>query len=130
MYMLEKDVKLSANFCVSEFACKGGGGRVLFDMELVRRLQGLRDYFKRPIVITSGYRTRSYNDMVGGAENSQHIYGRAADIKVVGIGSDKIAAAAIRLGFRGVGIYENFVHVDVRKSLVNRLGRAYDIWRA
>ena len=127
--MLERDVKLSANFCVSEFACNDGGGRVLFDMELVRRLQGLRDYFKRPIVITSGYRTRSYNDIIGGAENSQHIYGRAADIKVIGTGSDEIAAAAIRLGFRGVGIYETFVHVDVRESLANRLGRAYDIWK-
>ncbi len=129
MYMLEKDVKLSKNFCVSEFACKDGGSRVLFDMELVVRLQKLRDYFKRPILITSGYRTRSYNASVGGAKDSQHMYGRAADIKVIGVESDKVAAAAVNAGFRGVGVYGKFVHVDVRKRLVNRLEREYDIWR-
>lgn len=129
MYMLEKDVKLSKNFCVSEFACKDGGKRVLFDMELVVRLQKLRDYFKRPVLITSGYRTCSYNASVGGVKDSQHIYGRAADIKVIGVESDKIAVAAVNAGFRGVGVYGKFVHVDVRKRLVNRLGREYDIWR-
>ena len=43
-------------------------------------LQPLRNHIKCPIVITSGYRSKALNEAVGGACNSQHLYGQAADI--------------------------------------------------
>lgn len=44
-------------------------------------LQPLRDYILTPIRITSGYRCERLNKRVGGAKNSDHQFGMAADIK-------------------------------------------------
>jgi hypothetical protein len=51
-------------------------------------LQPVRDYFQRPVSITSGFRSYSLNRAVGGSLNSQHLHGEAADIRVHGIGND------------------------------------------
>ena len=45
-------------------------------------LDPLRARYGRPIYVTSGYRCRRLNDAVGGAYNSQHMLGQAADITV------------------------------------------------
>lgn len=47
-------------------------------------LQPIRDAWKSPIVVTSGYRSEAVNKAVGGVSNSQHRLGEAADIKVGG----------------------------------------------
>ena len=44
-------------------------------------LQPIRDEWKQPIIVTSGYRCPLLNKRVGGAKNSDHMYGAAADIK-------------------------------------------------
>lgn len=43
-------------------------------------LDPLREIFGKPITVTSGYRSKELNRRVGGATNSQHILGEAADI--------------------------------------------------
>jgi len=43
-------------------------------------LQPLRDGLNRPIKITSCYRSPQLNELIGGAKNSQHMVGEAADI--------------------------------------------------
>jgi len=45
-------------------------------------LQPLRDLIQVPIVITSGFRSFDVNTIVGGASNSQHLEGKAADFIV------------------------------------------------
>ena len=45
-------------------------------------LQPLRDHLWKPVVVSSGYRCKDLNKKVGGVENSQHLKGEAADIKV------------------------------------------------
>ena len=45
-------------------------------------LQPLRDHLGRPVVVSSGYRCKDLNKKVGGVENSQHLKGEAADIKI------------------------------------------------
>lgn len=47
-------------------------------------LQPIRDAWKSPIVVTSGYRSEAVNNAVGGVKTSQHRLGEAADIKVGG----------------------------------------------
>jgi hypothetical protein len=47
-------------------------------------LQPLRDGLGFPIKITSGLRVPALNKAVKGSRTSQHIYGEAADIKVLG----------------------------------------------
>ena len=44
-------------------------------------LQPLRDHLGEPVVINSGFRSQAVNMAVGGANNSQHTKGEAADIK-------------------------------------------------
>ncbi len=54
-------------------------------------LQPLRDYFARPVVISSGYRSQEVNRAVGGSRTSQHCKGQAADLEVPGISNVEIA---------------------------------------
>lgn len=48
-------------------------------------LESIRAYFGKPITILSGYRCPAVNKLVGGAPDSQHLRGEAADITISGI---------------------------------------------
>lgn len=119
-YSKKKDgnKKLSTHFRVKEFACTDGSDPVFVDTELVSVLQKIRTHFGAAVTITSAYRTPGKNKAVGGEEYSQHLYGRAADIKVKGVSPKKVAAYAETLlkNKGGIGIYSTFVHVDVRAT--------------
>lgn len=117
-YSLKKDgnKKLSTNFKVREFACKDGSDKVLIDTDLVTLLQKIRDYFKKPVRINSGYRTKNHNKKVGGTTNSYHLVGMASDIRIDGVNPILVALYAERLNAGGIGVYSNFVHVDTRKN--------------
>lgn len=41
----------------------------------------IRECYKKPIIITSGYRCKELNTKVGGKPNSKHLKGLAVDIK-------------------------------------------------
>ena len=107
--------RLSPNFNESEFACPCCGE--LGDKKqlrmLVNKLEILRAKFNKPIIVISGYRCPKYNEKVGGAKKSQHMNSMAADIKIKGISTHRIAKAAGGL-FKAIGIYDTFVHVDTR----------------
>jgi len=113
--------KISPHFRVSEFACRDGSDKVLIDDKLVELLEFIRDYFEKPITITSAYRTVAHNRKEGGKSNSQHLKGTAADIIVSGVDPEKVVEVAeLFLGNSGgIGLYghKKFVHVDVRKNL-------------
>lgn len=49
----------------------------------VNVLEPLRAHIGRPITITSGYRCPRLNSLVGGVTQSQHMYGQAADIRIL-----------------------------------------------
>jgi len=46
-------------------------------------LDPLRKLFGEPIIVNSGFRCTKLNKLVGGAKNSQHTKGMAADIRTV-----------------------------------------------
>lgn len=48
-------------------------------------LEEVRDWYGKPIVISSGYRSERLNARIGGAANSRHMSGKAADIVPVGL---------------------------------------------
>ncbi|MCT4593599.1 MAG: D-Ala-D-Ala carboxypeptidase family metallohydrolase [Anaeromicrobium sp.] len=125
MYKVVKNIKLSKNFSISEFVCKEGKKEVLCDYKLIEKLQKLRDKINKPITINSGYRSKTYNKKVGGSPKSQHLLGKAADIVTKGIDKEKIKEIAIELGFTGIGLYDIFVHLDVRN---NPHPRGYSFW--
>jgi zinc D-Ala-D-Ala carboxypeptidase len=46
--------------------------------------QPIREHFNRPILISSGYRSKALNDAIGGSQTSQHSIGEAIDIDMDG----------------------------------------------
>jgi uncharacterized protein YcbK (DUF882 family) len=110
------NIKISENFTLHEFQCKDGSQLVKLDERLLVLLQTLRTKVNKPIQILSGYRTPEYNKKVGGAPKSQHVEGKAADIRISGMTPKNIAKIAEEMGFDGIGIYtkQNFCHVDTR----------------
>ena len=106
-YSLARDgsTALSPHFCVREFRCKDGSDPVFIDTALAELLERIREHFGKPVTITSAYRTPAHNAKAGGAKFSQHLYGRAADIRVQDVSVEAVAAYAESLmpGWGGVG---------------------------
>ena len=110
------NIQVAENFLLRGFECKDGSHQVVLHSELLKRLQSLRSALGRPVYINSGYRNPAHNARVGGSQGSDHLRGMAADIHVPGISPRELAAAARQAGFRGIGTYNSFVHVDVREN--------------
>lgn len=112
-------------FKLSEFACKCGKCK---HVEPPKKLQLLVDAIREkvgyPIIITSGYRCPAHNAAVGGAKNSVHMNGYAADLHIYAPNATanerkaltkKLQEVADELNTDGgVGFYSWGVHVDVR----------------
>ena len=119
-------MKLSDNFSVSEFESKDGAEMpkdVLKNIrELAKNLQALRDYLNAPITVTSGYRSPEHNKRIGGAKNSFHVKGMAADIKVKGYTPSEVIEAIKELIDKGemseggIGRYSSWTHYDIRNT--------------
>ena len=126
-YSLAKDGsrRLAPDFKVRELRCRDGTDTVMADEVLTVVLQCIREHFGKAVTITSGYRTAAHNAAVGGAKSSQHLLGRAADIRVEGVSVEDVAAYAESLmpDWGGVGRYPvkagraaGWVHVDTRAA--------------
>lgn len=119
-YSADKDKNVSVHFKVKEFHSKNDrADLVLIDEQLVELLENIRKYTGKPVIINSGYRSAAYNATIkNAARNSQHVQGKAADIRIVGVTPAKVAQIAeCFLGSSGgIGIYSTFTHVDVRKG--------------
>lgn len=88
-------MKLSNNFSLEELiksdtANKYGIKNNPNQLELInlknlatKILQPIREAYGKPIIISSGYRCSQLNSKVGGARNSDHLFGAAADIHTV-----------------------------------------------
>jgi uncharacterized protein YcbK (DUF882 family) len=83
--------------------------------EVVERLEKLRAYVNKPILIHSAYRTPEHNKKVGGVKNSYHCQGMAVDVSSLGVSLDELKKYALAVGFKGIGIYrnKNFIHLDI-----------------
>jgi len=76
----------------------------------------------KPFQIISGYRSPRTNAALharssGVASNSQHVFGKAADVRIEGVDLSRLHKAALSVSAGGVGLYptSNFVHVDVAR---------------
>jgi uncharacterized protein YcbK (DUF882 family) len=81
-------------------------------------LEQLRRELGFPILVNSGYRCDRHNRAVGGAARSWHLL-FATDIRPEDGAPDKLAAlhaGAERLGFGGIGRYDTFIHLDLRRE--------------
>ena len=119
-------MNLTENFAKSEFDSRCGSEMpedVLRNVEcLAKNLQVLRDNLEQPIVVNSGYRAPRHNRRVGGARNSYHLYGLAADIRIRGVQPSVIHEAIKSLerdGLMDVAeliVYKRFVHVAINQN--------------
>lgn len=121
-------MKITPNFDAAEFACRDGTAypEAWYEDRLVplcKTLQVIRDAIAKPLVVISGYRTAEYQYKIGGVPKSQHIQGRAADIRVAGMDARELHAAIMllygqgalpRLGGLGKYVTKNFCHIDIR----------------
>ncbi len=83
---------------------------------LVRVLKTVERHYGKKMVVTSGYRSPSYNRKVNGAKKSQHIYCAAADVQVPGVSKWELAKYVRSMpGRGGVGTYchTESVHIDI-----------------
>jgi peptidoglycan hydrolase-like protein with peptidoglycan-binding domain len=111
-------------FSRDEFRCKCGGkycdGFPAEPKEqLVRIADQLRKNLGVPITIVSGLRCPSWNQIQGGVDNSQHMYGEAADIYAAGMSQLRVETELDNIG--GVRYHYPItgsanVHFDIPKG--------------
>lgn len=109
--------RYSDHFTKKELACKCCGEPGPIKTELIEALEVLRSLAGCPLIVTSGYRCQKHNSEVGGAKDSQHLKGTAADVKAPGIAPLALFALAAQIpAIKGLGLYKSWVHIDVRKT--------------
>ena len=130
--------RLSTHFVVEEFDCHNGVKVMARDyagLSLLCKvyLEPLRAKFGT-VKVLSGYRTRAYNASIGGASRSFHVYtmhdgnDQAADIRCARGNPQEWHATLNWIrnnkmnGRGGLGLYPNFVHVDLRDYRANWRG--------
>lgn len=97
----------------------------------IRVLQELRNWYKKPIIINSSYRSPAYNQLVSGSKHSLHLEFNAIDFTV----KDRTDLRELFLqlgrwdkeyffqflpkaGSMGIGFYKDrFIHLDTRGIL-------------
>jgi zinc D-Ala-D-Ala carboxypeptidase len=102
-----------ASFSPRELACKGTG-KLLVNEDALDKLQALRDRLRKPLILTSAYRSPEHNRRVGGAKASKHLQGIAFDVRMDNHDPHEFEAAARAAGFTGFGYYpkSGFMHID------------------
>lgn len=111
--------KISQHFGVWEFKCKDNSRVIVLDKALVELLEIIRLHYNKPLHINSGYRTVQYNaSLKNSSPKSQHILGKAADIWLNGVSPKQLYSwlDSSYPNSLGIGIYDTFVHVDVREG--------------
>ena len=126
-YSLARDgsTALSPHFCVREFRCKDGSDPVFIDTALAELLERIREHFGKPVTITSAYRTPAHNAKAGGAKFSQHLYGRAADIRVQGVSVEADKARVVSFDDKLLYVMADSELVDV-DLLADAATKAFD----
>ena len=111
--------KISPHFGVWEFKCKDNSRVIVLDKALIELLEIIRLHYNKSLHINSGYRTVQYNaSLKNSSPKSQHILGKAADIWLNDVSPKQLYSwlDSSYPNSLGIGIYDTFVHVDVREG--------------
>lgn len=133
-----KDIQLSKNFTLAELVRTSTGLDNIPDQTAIEALralavtilQPLRDYFKKPVNVSSGYRSSAVNEAqyidankngvrdpgeAGSSKTSQHQRGEAADIWIDGVTNQQIIDAVRSLKLP----YDQMID-EVRTNMLTR----------
>lgn len=140
---------VSRHFTVAEFACRDGSPYPADWIPdrltaLCSVLDTIREAWGAPLIVVSGYRSPAYNAAIaaesaarngvsGVASASQHVQGRAADVKPTDATPERVAelwrvakrlyAAGQTPALGGLGVYGGWIHVDVRAKVSGHLAQ-------
>ncbi len=84
--------------------------RLAFFLEQVRKL------FNKPLLISSGYRSREVNEAVGGSKASQHCEGCAADFNVKGMSPNAVVRAIVDANIpydQVILEFDSWIHISI-----------------
>lgn len=73
----------------------------------------------KPVIITSGYRSKAVNDAVGSKDTSQHRLGCAADFRVPGMTPDQVVKAIIAANLpydQIIREFNSWTHISIPRS--------------
>jgi len=123
----EIDLMLGKHLSWYELQCKDGTPypdkwRNNRAIQLAEVFEVIRARWNKPIKVLSAYRTPVWNKKIGGARNSQHLHGRALDLRPPrNVSVDEfynhIKDLAMYIpAIKGIGKYKTFVHVDTRPT--------------
>lgn len=95
------------------------------ELENLKRLADFLEQVKtvmggKPIMISSGLRTKKVNDAVGSKDTSQHRLGCAADFKVPGVTPDEVVRKIVASGIgydQIIREYDRWIHISVPSSV-------------
>ena len=125
-------MNLTAHFTLeeltaSETAERNGWDNTPNDQELANlvRLAEFLEQVKevlagKPIIISSGLRTKKVNDAVGSKDTSQHRIGCAADFKVPGMTPDEVVKAIVASGIeydQVIREFDRWTHISIPNSI-------------
>lgn len=98
-----------------EFDCQVSGTNNM-EIEFLEKLDQLRGACGFPFEVTSGYRHPTLHPIERKKEiPGTHAQGIAADIKITNAAHrHAIVSKALDMGFTGIGVADDFVHVDTR----------------
>lgn len=125
--MLVYDGQISKNFNLNEFKCAANGEMIVNQDVIMHilRLQKLRDWIMKPMVINSGYRTLEYNRLKKSPDTSFHILGIATDVSMPLSSRTEDYYQRLKKKWYelcaldglggGVGFYKTFMHFDSRQ---------------
>lgn len=111
----------------SETAERNGWDNSPNDQELAN-LTRLADFLEqvkvvlngKPIMISSGLRTKKVNDAVGSKDTSQHRIGCAADFRVPGMTPDQVVKAIVASGIgydQVIREFDRWTHISIPNSV-------------
>ncbi|MBR5304994.1 MAG: hypothetical protein IKU37_09240 [Candidatus Gastranaerophilales bacterium] len=86
---------------------------------IVYCLQPIRNLINKPMIITSGFRSKKLNQFVGGIYNSQHLLGCAADFKVLNMSTKDVVKIILNSNIEFdqlINEYDSWVHISFLKN--------------
>tara|TARA_R110002074_G_scaffold96557_1_gene209770 strand:+ start:1104 stop:1484 length:381 start_codon:yes stop_codon:yes gene_type:complete len=110
---------LSKYFSLEELDCRCGRRKghycitPTFDEDFLYTLDRIRERWDKPIRVSSGLRCKYWNAYHGGKKNSQHLLGKAIDLKIKI--HEMLDFLDLVRGYKkitGIGLSKHFVHLD------------------
>lgn len=127
MQITKSNKQLTKNFKEFEFYSKSPDAPEshYLDESLIHIAQEIRTFYSSPVKVNSTLRTKAHNLAVGGGLNSQHLLGNAIDLSFSSDVHEKLTNdllnktgvynSLLKLGLGAFGLYDTFIHFDVRK---------------